>query len=276
MKSVAWKFAVVACWLCLAGLWCALSGCQTPPELAAPQMTLSPYDQSHGELLWAVAPLRNESATTTVDPLATSDKIVEAIEQVQGVRCLPMNRTLETMRAIRMPMLRTPADANRLAEALGVDALVVGAITSYDPYDPKIGLALTLVPRTTSMNGVATVDTGKLDARAVQMSPTEITPIAALGEPSSSVSLLFDGKNQAVQMDIRNYAEGRADKVSAAGWRRYLRSADLFAEFAAYRTVDQLVQQETLRLARLHPKPKQNKPATSEKTTASASDRGHN
>ncbi|MBL8885518.1 MAG: hypothetical protein JNK16_02560, partial [Phycisphaerales bacterium] len=163
------------------------------------------------------------------------------------------------------------ADANKLAEALGVDALVIGAITAYDPYDPRLGLALTVVPRTSAMNGMTQLETGKLDARAVQASPTEITQAnATLGEPTSSASLLFDGKNQAVQMDVRSYAEGRSERVSAAGWRRYLRSVDLFSEFAAYRTVDQLVQAETLRLAKLRPKSKQNETGKSEKSTASA------
>lgn len=267
LLSRVWVAVWIAVWLV------SLGGCQAKPDLNAPRFSISPYDQSRGELLWAVAPLRNESATTTVDPLAMSDKIVEAIEQVHGLRALPMNRTLETMRAIRLPMIRTPADANRLAEALGVDALVVGAITAYDPYDPRIGLALTVVPRTASMNGMARVDTGKLDARAVQTSATEVTQVTVLGEPASSASLLLDGKNQAVQMDVRNYAEGRADKVSAAGWRRYLRSVDLFSEFAAFRTVDQLVQAETLRLARSQPKREQNETPKSEKSTASAAPR---
>ena len=262
------RFAIA---FCVTAVSLSLGGCQAKPDLDAPRFTISPYDQARGELLWAVAPLRNESATTTVDPLAMSDKVVEALEQVHGIRALPMNRTLETMRAIRMPMIRTPADANRLAEALGVDAIVVGAITAYDPYDPRLGLALTVVPRTSAMNGMAQLETGTLDARAVQSSPTEIRQSAAvLGDPTSSASLLFDGKNQAVQMDIRSYAEGRADKESAAGWRRYLRSVDLFSEFAAYRTVDQLVQAETLRLAKMHPKAKQNETAKSEKSTASA------
>lgn len=262
------RFGIVLCGIAFAIL---SGGCQAKPDLDAPRFTISPYNQSHGELLWAVAPLRNESATTTVDPLAMSDKIVEALEQVHGIRALPMNRTLETMRAIRMPMVRTPADANKLAEALGVDALVIGAITAYDPYDPRLGLALTVVPRTSAMNGMTQLETGKLDARAVQASPTEITQAnATLGEPTSSASLLFDGKNQAVQMDVRSYAEGRSERVSAAGWRRYLRSVDLFSEFAAYRTVDQLVQAETLRLAKLRPKSKQNETGKSEKSTASA------
>lgn len=235
-----------------------LGACATKPELDAPRMTIAPYDHAGGDVLWALAPLRNESATTVVDPLATSDRVVEAIEQVNGVRCLPMNRTLETMRALRMPMVRSPADAQKLGDAMGVDAIVVGAITSYDPYDPRIGLALSLVPRTAAMNGVFRPVEKSLDSRTVQSSPVEMIPVTALGEPSSSVSELFDGKNHAVQMDVRMYAEGRADKASAAGWRRYLRSVDLFAEFVAYRTVDQLMQAETIRLAKLHPLPTQN------------------
>ncbi len=253
--------------------WTGLPGCQTAPDLEPAGVTLAPYDQSHGELLWAVAPLRNESATTTVDPLTMSDRVVEAIEQVKGIRCLPMNRTLETMRVLRIPMIRTPAEANKLADALGVDALVVGAITAYDPYDPRIGMALSLVPRTVAMNGVAEVQPAALDSRKVQASPTEVVAASALGEPSSSVSALFDGKNQSVQMDVRTYAEGRADKGSAAGWRRYLRSVDLFSEFAAFRLVDQLVQKETIRLARLHPNTKQKETKKAHPPVADASAR---
>jgi hypothetical protein len=144
----------------------------------------------------------------------------------------------------------------KLADVLGVDALVVGSITTYDPYDPRIGFALTLLPRTTSMNGVAPAPK-PLDPRELQTSPTEVFVPAPLGEPASTVSELYDGKNQAIQMDLKTYAEGRADKTSAVGWRRYLRSVDLFAQFAAYRIVDELVQLETIRLGRALPSPKQ-------------------
>lgn len=259
-----WSLLLLAC----CSTW--LGACATKPELDAPRMTVAPYDQSGGDVLWALAPLRNESATTVVDPLATSDRVVEAIEQVHGVRCLPMNRTLETMRALRMPMVRSPADAQKLGDAMGVDAIVVGAITSYDPYDPRIGLALSLVPRTAAMNGVFIAPSTTLDSRTVQSSAVEVIPVTALGEPSSTVSELYDGKNHAVQMDVRTYAEGRSDKASAAGWRRYLRSVDLFVEFAAYRTVDQLMQAETLRLAKLHPNAVQNPNKTQSETVANA------
>lgn len=246
------------------------SGCASKPDLANPRATLAPYDTARGELLWAVAPLRNESATSTVDALAISDRVVEAVEQVKGVRAVPMNRTIETMRALKMPLVRTPADAKKLADALGVDALVVGTITTYEPYDPKLGLALALVPRTAAMQGESFTPAPTVDPRAVQSSPTEIAPPPTAGEPASAVSELFDGKNQAVQMDVRTFAEGRSEAISASGWRRYLKSVDLFSEFAAYRTVDALVQAETVRLATSKPagaqaaiKPKQTATETS-------------
>lgn len=238
----------VALIACVAGIAVSLTGCASAPELATPRSTIAPYSTAHGELLWAVAPLRNESATSTVDALSVSDRVVEAVEQVKGVRAVPMNRTIETMRALKMPLVRTPGDARKLADAMGVDALIVGSITAYEPYDPKLGLALALVPRTEAMQGRAMPKDQGVDPRAVQSSPTEIAPPPSSGEPASAVSEFFDGKNQAVQMDVRTFAEGRSDRASASGWRRYLKSVDLFAEFAAYRTVDTLVQAETIRL----------------------------
>lgn len=243
------KHARIVAWIaCVAGATASLIGCSSAPELAAPRSTIAPYSTAQGELLWAVAPLRNESATSTVDALAISDRVVEAVEQVKGVRAIPMNRTIETMRALKMPLVRTPGDARKLADALGVDALVIGSITAYEPYDPKLGLALALVPRTEAMQGRAMPTDQGVDPRTVQSSPTEIVPPPSSGEPASAVSEFFDGKNQAVQLDVRTFAEGRSDKVTASGWRRYLKSVDLFAEFAAYRTIDSLVQAETIRL----------------------------
>lgn len=250
-RSVTNRRAFVRVVVVAAGLWAGLapSGCATKPDLATPRSTLAPYDTSRGELLWAVAPLRNESATSTVDALAISDRIVEAVEQVKGVRAVPMNRTIETMRALKMPLVRTPGDAKRLADALGVDALVIGSITTYEPYDPKLGFALALVPRTAAMQGGTPPNAPTVDPRSVQSSAIEIAPPPAAGEPASTVSELFDGKNHGVQMDVRTFALGRAEAVSANGWRRYLKSVDLFSEFAAYRTIDALIQAETVRLA---------------------------
>jgi hypothetical protein len=234
--------------LIVIGLVCAaLVGCAEKDALTAPRTLVAPYDTSRGEVLWAVAPLRNESGTADADPLAISDKIVAAVEEVQGVRAIPLNRVLQAMQALEMQTLRTPADARRLAQALGVDALLVGAITAYDPYTPTIGLSLALYPRTAE----AASANSQLNPRALSARATEPGALPASRYEDAPVAVIsehLDGKNHQVLMDVRAYAEGRMDGPSAIGWRRYTSSMDLYTQFAAYHTVDRLMKDEWLRL----------------------------
>jgi len=227
------------------------SGCAAKPELVAPQGKSAPYDTSSGDVLWAVVPLRNESGTSLVDPLEVSDKVVQAAAQVHGVHALPLNRTIAAMRALKMNELGSPADAKKLAAELGVDGLLVGSITAWDPYNPpKLGLALALYSRPGAMNrpGPQTIDTKKLEA-----APTDYQyfPRSSYeSAPASVISEMLDGKNQQVLMDVRTYATGRHDPATALGWRRYIASMDLFSEFAAWHAVSRLLDQEWIRLAR--------------------------
>jgi hypothetical protein len=65
------------------------------------------------------------------------------------------------------------------------------------------------------------------------------------------VSEHLDAKNHQVLMDVKSYAEGRHDPKTALGWKRFTASMDLYTEFAAWRTVGQLVDHEWIRLARV-------------------------
>jgi hypothetical protein len=150
-----------------------------------------------------------------------------------------------------MTSLKSAGDARRLASALGADAIVVGSITSYDPYTPKLGLTLSIYPRPGSpiFGGL---DESSLDARALSSSTTDPGPrFGQVGDgPLASVSKHLDSKNHQVLMELESYAQGRANYPSAMGWRRYLASMDLYSQFAAYRCVDALLQQEWTRTAR--------------------------
>lgn len=221
--------------------------------LQPPQTLMSPYDASHGDALWAVVPLRNESGTTILDPYVVSDKIVAAASQVRGVRCLPLNRTIAAMRALDLQDLARPEEAEALAKALGADALLVGSITAYDPYNPpKLGLALALYTRP-GFKGRPTTST-EVDPRKLTYQPTDYTyfPRSAYADaPASVVSEFLDGKNHQVLMDIKAYAAGRHDDRTALGWRRFLASMDLFCEFGAWHGVNRLLQHEWIRMARV-------------------------
>lgn len=233
----------------------SLAGCGTPaPELTAPQITLAPYETPQGEVILAVAPLRNESGTTAIDPLTLGDKVVAALEEVRGVRCLPLNRTLETMRALKMQGVAAQGDVAALASAMGVDGVVIGSITAYDPYTPTIGLSLVLWARPGSpIEGGQAV--GGLDAHALQSAVSEPAPSRArkANGAVASASEHLDGKNHQVLMDVRSYAFGRHNPKDAMNWRRYVSSMPLYEEFAAGFVVSRLMQQEWMRLGRSVP-----------------------
>jgi hypothetical protein len=154
------------------------------------------------------------------------------------------------MRALNMNGIRSPADARRLGEALSVDAVLVGAVTAYDPYDPPtIGLTLALYSRQPAQ---AVSESGWSDPRAMRGAPTErdLPPVSSFDEePLAVVVEHLPGANQSVQMNVRRYAEGRHEQGSALGWRRYLASMDLYTDFAADWAVRRLLQEERLRLA---------------------------
>lgn len=244
--------------LALFALSLATSACSYLPgrdkdRLDPPQVLLSPYQSAtQGDAIWAVVPLANESGASAADPYAISDKIVAAIDEVQGVTCLPVNRTIAAMRARGLHSLRTPADARILADTLGADAIVIGTITAYDPYDPpKLGLGLALYAKPRGQGGQQ--DT--LDPMQLQSAYSDDQlQVRAAREPLpvATVSEHLDGANHAVQEEIRMFAVGRHDPQSAAGWRAVLMDMDRFTAFAAYTTVSRLLDQERLRVASVH------------------------
>jgi hypothetical protein len=230
-----------------------LTGCTGGGDrLVAPETLTAPYDTSRGEVLWAVLPLRNESGTSVADALQISDKVASAVAQVRGVRALPLNRTIAAMRALGMKEVRDPSDVRRLAEAMGADGVIAGSVTAYDPYNPPtIGLSLALYSRPGAMDarGASTA----LDVSQLRYQPTDYRAFPRSGyadAPVAVVSEHLDAKNHAVLMDVRRYAGGRSDPRSALGWERYLASMDLYTEFAAWRTVERVLEHEWIRLAR--------------------------
>jgi hypothetical protein len=237
----------------LAACVLALSGCASrKPEHTPPALLTAPYDTAGHQILWAVVPLRNESGTTAVDSLIVSDKVVAAASQIRGVRALPLNRTIATMRALGLNQLASPADAKRLAQEMGVDGIIVGSITAYDPYDPpKLGLALALYARPGAMDRRRAQI---LDTRELQYLPTDYQYFPRTSTftdaPASVISEYLDAKNHQVLVDVKSYAAGRHDPNSAFGWKRYLASMDLFSEFAAWHAVSRLLDHEWIRLAR--------------------------
>ncbi len=224
-----------------------LSACASRPKdpLVMPRVLAAPYSAEGGEVTWAVVPLRNESGISTVSGQAMGDKLVAAAEEVRGVRCVPLNRTLLAMRALEMTSVRSPADARKLAEVLGVDGVLVGSITAWDPYTPVIGLSVALYARPGAALGQQPV----LGPRDVSTRTTDGPGRGGIPDgPLALASEHMDAKNNAILLDVQAFGEGRQNGPSALGWRRYLESMDLYSEFAAYRIVDEIVRSEWIRV----------------------------
>ncbi len=227
-----------------------LGGCAPKRTLFPPTALIAPYDTSEGDALWAVIPPRNESGTTAVDTRMVGDAIVQACESTRGVRCLPLNRTIEAMRAMQLDEIRNPADAEQLAVLLGADAIIAGSVTAYDPYEPPImGLSLALYARPGSLLSQRR-DLVDPYAMTRSYSDTQFQGSNFRGSPNTVASEILDARDHSVLMVLRDYAEGRSDKQSALDWRVHLASMDLFTRFAAHQTVRRLLDEEWLRLAR--------------------------
>ena len=232
-----------------------VAGCNGPAKdvLIAPQPLMAPYDTRGGELTWAVTPPSNDSATSTVDPMQFGDALVDSLQETRGIRCLPMNRTTQAMRDLGLRSITTPAQARQLATALGVDAVVVSSITAYDPYTPEVGVAAVVFARPGPMlpQAPAARDPRSLSRQIVDAGGG--SGIASPDAPVCVVSEHLNGRNHQVLLDLKDYAQGRQQKESALGWRRYLTAMPLYMDFAAHRTVQLLMQQEWSRIGSLTP-----------------------
>ena len=227
---------------------CASDG----PRLVPPTRLTTPYDTSRRDVVWAVAPPRNESGTSAVNPRAVGDALVSATSEVNGLTALSLNRSIRAMRALGLDEVTGPAEAQQLASVLGADAVLIASITDWDPYDPPvIGLSAALIPAPGRLEatGGASID----DTRLFQLQATEdaIRPGARdAGAAHSSTAQHISGRDHETLMAVRRYAEGRLDPDDPLGWQAYLKSMPLYTTFSAHRVVGSLLDQEWLRLAR--------------------------
>lgn len=232
-------------WVGLLVIALGAAGCTKQVTLVPPQTLTAPYAD---EVVWGVAPLVNESGVGIVDELSATDALVEQITQVEGVSALPTNRTIAAMRALDMGAVRSPSDARLLADALGVDAIVVGSITTWYPYDPcRLGMSLALIARTESGRAFDPSDVDPLLlSQGVTDSGIDVRDVREV--PVTAVSAVYDGANHGVIADVREYATGRYDPRSALDEELYVKSMERFTEFVCFRMVESVLERERRRL----------------------------
>lgn len=241
-----------------------LGGCTASPLVQRDQGP-TPQTLYADRVIWAVVPLRNESGTASANGSQMADQLTNTLQTVENIDVLPVNRVIAAMHALELPQLRSPVDVMHLARTLGVDGIIVGTITAYDPYDPpKVGLQLELYQVTPKLQSqqvdvrelmhAATGNTAPGDA------PRRIAPV-------NTASAMLNASNPIVRERLRAYASGRGGHEPAAqpwwkriavstgiaqkddtDWHLYRINMNLFTEYASAELAERLLQAESLRL----------------------------
>lgn len=123
-------------------LLCAYVLAQTGCSLVLPQISHQPVIRNPFPQLSrvAVAPFFNQSDEPTLDGRQVAMAYFAELQRTPGFEVVPVGVVEEAMIVHRVD-LGGPGEARRLAQLLGVDAVVIGAITDYSPYyPPRIGL----------------------------------------------------------------------------------------------------------------------------------------
>jgi len=108
------------------------SGCQIFPEVAHQPIVHNPFPQLSKV---AIAPFFNLSTEPTLDGRQFALAYFNELALVPGFEVVPVGVVEKTMETYKIS-LNGADDARKLAQVLGVDAVVIGAVTDYSPYYP--------------------------------------------------------------------------------------------------------------------------------------------
>lgn len=111
---------------------CCFSGCVYLPQVARQATVHNPFPQLQKV---AVAPFFNLSTEPSVDGRHVALAYFNELQSIQGFEVIPIGVVEKALEAHQLS-LSGPAEARQLAQVLGVDAIVVGAVTDFSPYYP--------------------------------------------------------------------------------------------------------------------------------------------
>jgi hypothetical protein len=224
----------------LAALVAGLAAAGCGPRLEPPTALDSPYE---GTQLWAVAPFANESGVSTVDPYRVADLFTQQLQQVRGIDTVPVNRVLLAMRHADISWVASPADATQLIQMLDVDAIVVGTVTTWEPYPPPaLGMAVQLFAG-------AGEPADEIDPRELVRAPSGDVAPGQLGTPRAVAQAagVFDARNHQTLTWLEAYASGRTEPDGPFGTEIYLMDMELYTQFVSHRLIHDLIAFEQAR-----------------------------
>ena len=165
-----------------------------------------------------------------------------------GVDVLPLNRTLEVMLALDIGLEGIPSQSEyqQICSVLGADAILVGTIMAYDPYQPlRLGSSIQLI-QPHGRNAMVT-----FDARSLTMAlGADEQPAQGLmyrNSPPLQASGIFDAENHGVLIAMEAYSEGRSThNLARSDLGLYHLDMDDYAEFVFHQLLRRLLNEATM------------------------------
>lgn len=231
-------------WLiaCLMGLCLGGRGCSQRSGFAADPARVP--NAWLGSLTVAVAPALNFSGSTDFDPDRVADLMASELGHADGVTVIPVSRVLAAMTRLGLQEVGSPDQALAVKDLLGVDAILIFAVTEYDPYDPPIvGIAAQLYGRSAGRTTGDGLDPVLVSRQARPFAVGQVnqgpkTPIAQTQQ-------VFNAAHDYILHRVRRFADHRGEDGSAFGWRIYLVSQEHYLRFCVAQVVKQLLQAPT-------------------------------
>ncbi len=213
------------------------AGCRTSQVQRAYR---NPYPQPRS---LAVVPFINQSGSEDLDVLAVTDEFYTELQLVEGFTVVPVNRVLAAMNQLGLTGISSPDDAFSIADNLGVDSVIIGSITQYDPYPPpRVGMAVQLYVREQRKNTSASDDPFKPGTLVRQAQPFEM-PYGPELRPRAGLARIIDADQKDVVERLKKYAQSRTGQQRPASWRSYTTQRN-YLRFVAHEIIGELIDQE--------------------------------
>ena len=217
---------------------CGGFGCSQMEHKKAPVEVFTP-------LPWgttvAVAPALNFSGSSDFDPLKVADLMASELSSIQGIGVIGVTRVQAVLADQGFGQIQSPEHAVAVCDRLGADAILVFAVTEYDPYTPVIGIAAKVYARGRAPESVgpdrsakpfAVAGAAGANGQAGHESP----------RPWAQVQHVYNATHERVQKHVKEYADSRSEDKSPYGWRSYLVSQERFLRFCCFSVARELME----------------------------------
>ncbi len=231
-KRTAGRGWIARSWLISAAWACGCSERRaTIDSVVVPNPTL-------GAVTIAVAPAVNLSGSMDFDPNRFADLMAGELMHVERVSVIPVSRVLAVLSSQGTDRVHSPIHASEIAGMVGAEAILVFAVTEYDPYDPpSVALSVQLFAATPRAPYPGPLDSDPAGS-------SQANGVAATGRVLAQTQRRVDASHADVVEEIRRYARQRSANNSPYGWRQYMVSQQHFIQFCCHAAIRGLLDEQ--------------------------------